>query len=164
MNTGQRINELENGPSSYRLKKFAFCILVNMNSDHFRVHLSVGMYMMNLPISIREWVISQWFPFFWIIVQNFSLQSIYRREVSAAGVSGYKWWVSIRSKRPDIIMRELWWWFRFEGSSIKTRKLFIRSINFYLNLRMTFLVSISWKAKHDSKWERVTSTIKIVER
>ena len=73
--------------------------------------------LVNIPISSREWIISQLFPFLWIIIQNFSLQSICRRQVS-----GHKWRVSVRPKPHYIIMRELWWWFRFEASSIKPRK------------------------------------------
>ena len=80
--------------------EMVFIIDVDVDVTWFNLH-----HLMNIPISIREWVISQLFPFFGIIIQHFSLQSICGRIMSR-----YKRWVSVRSKRQDIIMRKLWWW------------------------------------------------------
>ena len=67
--TSQRINELENGPSSDFKGSSSFkpnlsqhqnprdlsqkiAFLVDMNSDHFRVHLCVGLYFL---LAFRYW-------------------------------------------------------------------------------------------------------------
>ena len=71
-----------------------------------------------IPIAIRKWVIGQLWPLLCFKIKNFGLQSI-----SARLLTRNKWWVLVRSKRKDIGMGELWWWFFFEGFSIKTEKI-----------------------------------------
>ena len=113
-----------------------------------------------LPITIRKWVVISLYPFSQPIIKNFCLQSI-----SCWKVSGYKWWISIRSKRKDFQMRELWWCFCFEGFSIETRKIFWWGHStMYSNLRMTFLLSKVVKTKHNAKRKSITPTTKKIER
>ena len=71
-------------------------------------------------ITIRKWVIGQLYPFLCFQVQNFGLQSII---VESIIVTDNKWRVSVRSKCQDVIMWELGWCFRFEGFSIKSKKI-----------------------------------------
>jgi len=70
-----------------------------------------------IPIAIWKWIIGQLYPFLCFHMKNFGLQSIIVRRLT-----GYKWWVLVRSKRIDIFMGEFWWWFCFEGFSIETKK------------------------------------------
>jgi len=82
-----------------------------------------------LPITIGKWVVSSTFPNSRFIIQNFRAQSIFPDGSGYMMMSGYKWWVPVRSKRKDVLMRGIGWCFFFEVFSIKTRIIFMRSLH-----------------------------------
>ena len=92
------------------------------------------------PIVVWEGIVRCLIPFFFFIAKNFCFQAICRRILS-----GYKWQALIGSQRLYVKMREVWRWFRFEISSIKTRTLILNSMNCAIELTNDILVRLSWK-------------------
>ena len=78
-----------------------------------------------IQITIRKWVIGQYFPLICFHIENFGLQSI----IIMVGriLTGNKWWVPVRSERPDVKMFILGWRFCFERFSIKSRNVILFS-------------------------------------
>ena len=72
-----------------------------------------------IRITIRKWVIGQYFPLICFHIENFGLQSI--RITVGRILTGNKWWVPVRSERPDAKMFIIGWRFCFERFSIKSR-------------------------------------------
>ena len=113
-----------------------------------------------IPITIRKWVFSSFFPISRLIIENFGLKSICRRAMSSN-----EWWVTVRSKCHYVLMKELCWCFCFEGFSIKTRKkVWWGHSTMYSNLRMTCLLSRSIETKHYAKGKGITSTTFKIKR
>ena len=91
-----------------------------------RIHLDSQLFLkQHLPIIFREWVIFNLNPCPWCIIKNFGF---YTLEALPNITSGYKWWVSVWSKRLDEIMCKSCWCFSLESFSIPTKSDFFRKV------------------------------------
>ena len=87
-----------------------------------------------IPTSFWEWVVISLDPCTWCIIKYFGFHAInwWVQRGASSKTSGYKWWVSVWSKRHGEIMCKRCQWFVFECFTIPTRKMIWKTIIWYI--------------------------------
>ena len=111
----------------------------------------------NLPSKICKRICSYFVPLSSTPIQNLSPHSISWRPIT----SSYKWRLTI-GPQSIILMFKIWWWFGYEVIIIAMKSRWNNFNKIKLsrsNLRVACFPIPIPEAQHDSKRERVTSTI-----